>query len=196
MNTEEAREALHVSLPMQAFRASLPYLLVLGLIALAAYWLIDPAPPKKMVISISKEDGNYQAYASLSAALLQTEGITRETREGEGPLRTPRNREGSPPGGPSFLPNEPPFVGRRLLGGNAPQAGGENERASPDGRRAGWDAASASLPLERRDRGWGWCGDHRCNPILPLQWERRRLNPTGLTTPEPNVNQTLTVTGA
>jgi len=88
MNTEEAREALHVSLPMQAFRASLPYLLVLGLIALAAYWLIDPAPPKKMVISISKEDGNYQAYASLYAALLQTEGITLEIRESEGPRQS------------------------------------------------------------------------------------------------------------
>jgi hypothetical protein len=65
MNTEQAREELHVSLPMEAFKAALPYLLALLVIAGVGYWLIDPAPPKKMVISISKEDGNYQAYASL-----------------------------------------------------------------------------------------------------------------------------------
>lgn len=66
----------------------MPYLLVLLLIALAAYWLIDPAPPKKMVISVSMEDGNYQAYASLYAALLQQDGVTLEIRESEGPLQS------------------------------------------------------------------------------------------------------------
>ena len=88
MNTEEAREALHVSLPQEAFKAALPYLVALLLIALAGYWLIDPAPPKKMVISVSKEDGNYQAYASLYAALLQEEGIALEIRPSEGPLQS------------------------------------------------------------------------------------------------------------
>ena len=88
MNTEQAREALHVSLPREAFKAALPYLLALLVIAGVGYWLIDPAPPKKMVISISKEDGNYQAYASLYAALLQQDGIALEIRETEGPLQS------------------------------------------------------------------------------------------------------------
>jgi TRAP-type uncharacterized transport system substrate-binding protein len=88
MNTEEAREELHVSLPMEAFKAALPYLLALLVIAGLGYWLIDPAPPKKMVISISKEDGNYQAYASLYGALLQQDGITLEIRETEGPMQS------------------------------------------------------------------------------------------------------------
>lgn len=88
MNSEDAHEALHVSLRMEAFKAALPYLLALLVMAGLGYWLIDPAPPKKMVISISKEDGNYQAYASLYAALLQQDGITLEIRETDGPLQS------------------------------------------------------------------------------------------------------------
>ncbi|MBI5891938.1 MAG: ABC transporter substrate-binding protein [Nitrosomonadales bacterium] len=77
---------MRVSLPHEAFKASLPYLLALVLIAIAGYWLIDPAPPKKIVISISKEDGNYQAYARLYEALLLQDGVALEIRESEGPL--------------------------------------------------------------------------------------------------------------
>jgi TRAP transporter TAXI family solute receptor len=75
-----------VSLPLEAFKAALPYLVALLLIAVLGYWLIDPAPPKKIVISISKEDGNYQAYARLYEALLKQNGIALEIRESEGPL--------------------------------------------------------------------------------------------------------------
>jgi TRAP transporter TAXI family solute receptor len=85
-NIKEEREDTRVSLPHEAFKASLPYLLALVLIAILGYWLVDPAPPKKIVISISKEDGNYQAYARLYEALLQQDGVTLEIRESEGPL--------------------------------------------------------------------------------------------------------------
>ncbi|MFZ2541020.1 MAG: TAXI family TRAP transporter solute-binding subunit [Gallionella sp.] len=84
----EEQEDLHVSLPLEAFKAALPYLLALLLIAMAGYWLIDPAPPKKIVVSISKQDGNYQAYASLYGVLLQQEGVTLEIRESEGPVHS------------------------------------------------------------------------------------------------------------
>ncbi|MEW5903895.1 MAG: TAXI family TRAP transporter solute-binding subunit [Pseudomonadota bacterium] len=82
-----AREALRVSLPMEVFKAALPYLLALLFIALLGYWLIDPAPPKRMTIAVSMEDGNSMAYASLYAALLKEEGITLEIRNTEGPLQ-------------------------------------------------------------------------------------------------------------
>ncbi|MBI5006482.1 MAG: ABC transporter substrate-binding protein [Nitrosomonadales bacterium] len=85
-DTELERAELHVSLPHEAFKASVPYLLALVLIAILGYWLIDPAPPKKIVISISKEDGNYQAYARLYEALLQQDRVALEIRESEGPL--------------------------------------------------------------------------------------------------------------
>lgn len=84
--SEEEREDTRMSLPHEAFKAALPYIVSLLLIAVVGYWLIDPAPPKKIVISISKEDGNYQAYAHLYEALLKQEGITLEIRESEGPL--------------------------------------------------------------------------------------------------------------
>ena len=84
----EEQEDLHVSLPMEAFKASLPYVVALLLIAMAGYWLIDPAPPKQIVVSISKQDGNYQAYASLYGVLLQEHGITLEIKESEGPIQS------------------------------------------------------------------------------------------------------------
>ena len=82
----EEREDTRVSLPLEAFKAALPYLVALLIIAVLGYWLIDPAPPKKIVISISKEDGNYQAYARLYEALLKQDGIALEIRESEGPI--------------------------------------------------------------------------------------------------------------
>jgi TRAP transporter TAXI family solute receptor len=84
----EKLEDLHVSLPMEAFKAALPYLVALLIIAIAGYWLIDPAPPKKIVVSISKQDGNYLAYASLYGVLLQQDGVTLEIRESEGPAQS------------------------------------------------------------------------------------------------------------
>jgi TRAP transporter TAXI family solute receptor len=85
-DSEQVHEDLQVSLPHEAFKASLPYLFALILIAIVGYWLIDPAPPKKIVISISKEDGNYQAYARLYEVLLKQDGVALEVRESEGPL--------------------------------------------------------------------------------------------------------------
>jgi len=88
LHGRKGQEDLHVSLPLEAFKAALPYLVALLLIAIAGYWLIDPAPPKKIVVSISKQDGNYQAYASLYGVLLQQEGITLEIRESDGPVQS------------------------------------------------------------------------------------------------------------
>lgn len=85
---EEAQEDTRVSLPLEAFKAALPYLVALLVIAVAGYWLIDPAPPRKIVISISKQDGNYQAYARLYEALLKQEGVALEIRESAGPLQS------------------------------------------------------------------------------------------------------------
>jgi len=86
--SDEQREGSYVSLPLEAFKVMLPYLMAMLLIAMAGYWLIDPEPPKEIVISISKNDGNYQAYASLYAVFLQQEGVTLEIRESEGPQQS------------------------------------------------------------------------------------------------------------
>jgi len=88
LHEAEEQEDLHVSLPREAFKTTLPYLVAGLLIAIVGYWLIDPAPPKTIVVSISKQDGNYQAYASLYGVLLQQDGVTLEVRESEGPLQS------------------------------------------------------------------------------------------------------------
>ena len=84
----KGQKDLHVSLPLEAFKAALPYLVALLLIAVVGYWLIDPAPPKKIIVSINKQDGNYQAFSSLYGVLLQQEGVTLEIRESEGPVQS------------------------------------------------------------------------------------------------------------
>lgn len=88
IHSEEEQENVRVSVPLEVFKAALPYLLALLFVAIAGYWLIDPAPPKKVVVSISKQDGNYQAFASLYGVLLQQEGVALEIRESDGPLQS------------------------------------------------------------------------------------------------------------
>lgn len=88
IHSEEEQEDVRVSVPHEMFKAALPYLIALLFVAVAGYWLIDPAPPRKVVISISKQDGNYQAFAGLYGALLQREGIALEVRESDGPLQS------------------------------------------------------------------------------------------------------------
>jgi TRAP-type uncharacterized transport system substrate-binding protein len=75
-------------LPIELLKSVLPYLIAVSIAAGLAYWLIDPAPPKKIVVSISKQDGNYRAFASLYGVLLQQEGIELEIRESEGTLQS------------------------------------------------------------------------------------------------------------
>ena len=66
-------------------KSALPYLVALVLIAAAGYWLVDPAPPKRIVLSVSKTDANFQAFAQLYKTLLKGDGIDLEIRESEGP---------------------------------------------------------------------------------------------------------------
>lgn len=85
---EKELDDVRVSLPREAFKAALPYLAALLIVALAGYWLIDPAPPNRIIASISKQDGNYQAFAHLYGVLLEEQGVTLEIRESDGPLQS------------------------------------------------------------------------------------------------------------
>ncbi len=60
---------------------------VLILIALAAaYYYIDPAPPHHIVISVGREDSDYQKYASKYKEILARDNIKLEIRQTEGTL--------------------------------------------------------------------------------------------------------------
>jgi len=71
-------------LPADMLEAVLPFVLVV-LVALAvAYKYVDPAPPKKIVISAGSREGNYDAYARIYRELLKAENISLDLRDSEG----------------------------------------------------------------------------------------------------------------
>jgi TRAP transporter TAXI family solute receptor len=68
----------------ELLEATLPSILLI-LIALAiAYKFIDPAPPRKIIISTGNSELNYNAFASIYGVYLKKEGITLESRASSG----------------------------------------------------------------------------------------------------------------
>ncbi|MGZ6480227.1 MAG: TAXI family TRAP transporter solute-binding subunit [Bdellovibrionales bacterium] len=61
----------------------LPLALILTAIT-AVYIYVDPAPPKKFVISTGEDDGNYHHFAKQYAEIIKDEGITLVAKESEG----------------------------------------------------------------------------------------------------------------
>jgi TRAP-type uncharacterized transport system substrate-binding protein len=84
---EEQEPDTRISLPLEALKSVLPYILAILFIVGGAYWLIDPAPPRTIVIAVSKHNSDYHAFAQLYGALLSREGIQLEIRDAEGPIQ-------------------------------------------------------------------------------------------------------------
>lgn len=84
---EEDEEDTRISLPIEALKSILPYLVAIAFILGGAYWLIDPAPPKTIVVAVSKHDSDYHVFAQLYGALLKQDGIKLEIRDADGPLQ-------------------------------------------------------------------------------------------------------------
>lgn len=70
----------------EMLEASLPSILLLLAALYLAYKFIDPAPPRKIVISTGSPELNYNAYASIYREYLKQEGITLELRPSNGDL--------------------------------------------------------------------------------------------------------------
>jgi len=70
----------------EMLEAVLPSLLLVLLALYLAYIFIDPAPPRKIVISTGSAELNYNAYASIYREYLKLEGITLELRPSNGDL--------------------------------------------------------------------------------------------------------------
>ncbi|HSH73426.1 MAG TPA: TAXI family TRAP transporter solute-binding subunit [Methylophilaceae bacterium] len=70
----------------EMLEATLPSILLLLAALYLAYKFIDPAPPRKIVISTGSQDQNYNAYASIYREYLKQEGITLEMRPSNGDL--------------------------------------------------------------------------------------------------------------
>ncbi len=68
----------------ELLEASLPSIIFILIALVVSYKFIDPAPPKKIVISTSDQGSNYGAFASVYREYLKREGITLELRESGG----------------------------------------------------------------------------------------------------------------
>ena len=77
---------LNQALTKELLQAVIPIVLLISVALIVAYQLIDAAPPKKIVMSISNQSLNYRAYASIYQALLKNDGITLEIRETSGDI--------------------------------------------------------------------------------------------------------------
>jgi NMT1-like family len=61
-----------------------PFLLLALVLLIAAYWLLDPAPPRRMVLATGAERGAYAEFGARYAKLLAQNGIKVETRNTQG----------------------------------------------------------------------------------------------------------------
>jgi TRAP-type uncharacterized transport system substrate-binding protein len=80
----------------EILRASRPFLVLILLGFLFAFYFVKPAPPMKLVMSTGREDGLYHAFAKQYQDFFAKNGITLELRNSQGPgenLRRLRERE-------------------------------------------------------------------------------------------------------
>ena len=84
--SNEGRDDVRMSLPREALKSALPYIAALLFIVAGGYWLADPAPPKTIVIAVSKHNSDYLAFARLYGALLQQDGVSLKIEKASGPV--------------------------------------------------------------------------------------------------------------
>jgi uncharacterized protein len=68
----------------ELLEATLPSIALILIVLVLGYKFIDPAPPRKVVISTGIEGSNYRAFASIYGVFLKREGITLETQDSSG----------------------------------------------------------------------------------------------------------------
>ena len=68
----------------ELLEATLPSIVLILIALVIAYKFIDPAPPRKIIISTGNSELNYNAFASIYGVYLKKEGITLESRTSSG----------------------------------------------------------------------------------------------------------------
>ncbi len=69
---------------IELLQAFLPTLLLILIGMFLIYQYVDPAPPKRIVMSVGMEEGNYKAYATIYQVLLKESGINLELHASKG----------------------------------------------------------------------------------------------------------------
>ena len=85
------------TLPKEYLQAALPALLVTLIGLFVIYKYVDPEPPKRVVMSISMEESNYKAYASIYQELLKNHGIELELNPSKGVIEDIRRLKSNDP---------------------------------------------------------------------------------------------------
>ena len=63
-----------------------PFVLLALVLLAGAYWLLDPEPPRRVVMATGTQRGAYAEFGTIYAKLLAREGITVELRNTQGTL--------------------------------------------------------------------------------------------------------------
>jgi len=61
-----------------------PFILITVVLLVIAYWVLDPTPPRKVVLATGVEQGAYAEFGRRYAEILKTHGITVELRNTQG----------------------------------------------------------------------------------------------------------------
>ncbi|MEP7100392.1 MAG: TAXI family TRAP transporter solute-binding subunit [Burkholderiales bacterium] len=61
-----------------------PFIVLAGLLLALAYWVLDPTPPKKVVLATGTAQGAYAEFGKRYAQILKGYGVTVELRETQG----------------------------------------------------------------------------------------------------------------
>lgn len=61
-----------------------PFILITVVLLVVAYWVLDPTPPRKVVLATGVEQGAYAEFGRRYAEILKTHGITVELRNTQG----------------------------------------------------------------------------------------------------------------
>jgi TRAP-type uncharacterized transport system substrate-binding protein len=80
------RELLHTLSPRELAVVGIPSVALLLVVFYAAYRLVEPAPPRKVVISTSQPDSGYERFARIYRERLGRDGIELEIRYSGGSL--------------------------------------------------------------------------------------------------------------
>ena len=84
-------------LPREYLQAALPALFYVLIGIFIIYKYVDPEPPKRVVMSISMEESNYKAYASIYQELLKNYGIELELNPSKGVIEDIRRLKSNDP---------------------------------------------------------------------------------------------------
>lgn len=86
MTADSLKQQLRRTLRRDLWLTLAPAVLLIGLAFAAAFYFIEPAPPKKLVLAMSPDEGGFRYYARKYQDVLKKHGVTLELRTTKGSI--------------------------------------------------------------------------------------------------------------